>query len=102
MHEHTGKLHKKIVIVADAATAVHTLASGDLVPIQVDVADPQSAAELVGAVVAKYGRLDAMINYAEIVREFPFLETPVEEFDAIVALNLRGRFVMGQAASRAT
>lgn len=78
MHERTGKLHEKIVIAADAATAVQTLADGDLVPIQVDVADPQS-------VVARYGRLDAMIDCAEIVREFPFLETPVEEF------------VMGQA-----
>ena len=69
--------------------------------LRLDVADPQSCAAAVAVVVARHGRLDLMVNSAGIARDIPFLETPVEVFDQVIAVNLRGTFLIGQAAARA-
>jgi NAD(P)-dependent dehydrogenase (short-subunit alcohol dehydrogenase family) len=66
-----------------------------------DVADPESCNRAVAAVVARHGRLDILVNSAGIARDIPFLETPVETFDQVIAVNLRGTFLIGQAAARA-
>jgi NAD(P)-dependent dehydrogenase (short-subunit alcohol dehydrogenase family) len=69
-------------------------------PVPLDVGDAASVAECFAAVVARHGRMDILINSAGVGRDIPFLETPVEEFDRIVAVNLRGTFLVGQAAAR--
>lgn len=85
-----------IAIAADSAAgedAADTL--------RLDVADPSSCAAAVAAMLARHGRLDLMVNCAGIARDIPFLDTPVEVFDRVVAVNLRGTFLIGQAAARA-
>jgi len=42
-----------------------------------------------------------MINSAGIGSDIPFLQTSLETFDRIVAVNLRGTFIVGQAAALA-
>jgi NAD(P)-dependent dehydrogenase (short-subunit alcohol dehydrogenase family) len=42
-----------------------------------------------------------MVNSAGIGSDIPFLQTTLESFDRILAINLRGTFVVGQAAARA-
>ncbi len=69
--------------------------------LHLDVADPASCNRAVAAVVARHGRLDILVNSAGIARDIPFLETPVETFDQVIAVNLRGTFLIGQAAARA-
>jgi NAD(P)-dependent dehydrogenase (short-subunit alcohol dehydrogenase family) len=83
-----------IVIAADirAADAAETL--------RLDVASAESCAAAVATVIERHGRLDILVNSAGIARDMPFLETPVEVFDQIVAVNLRGTFLIGQAAAR--
>jgi NAD(P)-dependent dehydrogenase (short-subunit alcohol dehydrogenase family) len=66
-----------------------------------DVSDAQSVQRLVDAVLARFRRIDVLVNCAGIGANKPFLETPVELFDRIVAVNLRGTFLMSQAAARA-
>ena len=90
-----------IVIAADLATDATALGEGPLSPLQVDVADPTSVDAMVRAVVERHGRLDCLVNSAGIAAEIPFLETSLETFDRIVAVNLRGTFLVGQAAARA-
>ena len=68
---------------------------------RLDVADAASCAAVVAAVVGLHGRLDIMVNSAGIARDIPFLETPAEVFDRVIAVNLRGTFLIGQAAARA-
>ncbi|MCC6718832.1 MAG: SDR family oxidoreductase [Acetobacteraceae bacterium] len=68
--------------------------------LRLDVADPASCAAAVAVVVARHGGLDILVNSAGIARDIPFLDTPVEVFDRIVAINLRGTFLIGQAAAR--
>ena len=89
------------VIAADLATDATTLADGPIAPFRTDVADPASVAALVEAVLARHGRVDCLVNSAGIARDIPFLDTPLETFDRIIAINLRGTFITGQAVARA-
>jgi NAD(P)-dependent dehydrogenase (short-subunit alcohol dehydrogenase family) len=41
----------------------------------------------------RWGRLDALVNCAAIVRVGPFAEMPVEEWDAVLDVNLRGTYL---------
>jgi NAD(P)-dependent dehydrogenase (short-subunit alcohol dehydrogenase family) len=69
--------------------------------LHLDVADPASCARAIAETLARHGRLDLLVNSAGIARDIPFLETPVETFDQVIAVNLRGTFLIGQAAARA-
>jgi NAD(P)-dependent dehydrogenase (short-subunit alcohol dehydrogenase family) len=89
------------VIAADIMSDGRDLLDQELSPFHVDVSDPQSVAKLVDAVVQVHGRVDCLVNSAGIAKEIPFLDTPVETFDQIIAVNLRGTFVIGQAVARA-
>jgi 3-oxoacyl-[acyl-carrier protein] reductase len=88
-------------IDAAAAGATAAAAGGDSYPAQVDVADRASVERLVSGVVGRHGRLDAMCNIAGIITEAPVLELLEEEFDRMLAVNLKGVLFGCQAAGRA-
>ncbi len=62
------------------------LANGD------DVADWQGAERLVAAAIERFGRLDAVVNNAGIVRDRMFVSTSEAEWDAVIRVHLRGHF----------
>ena len=66
-----------------------------------DVSVEADAVRLVAEAVAALGGLDVLVNNAGILVEQPLLETTVETFDQIIAVNLRGVFLMGREAVRA-
>lgn len=70
-------------------------------PLRMDVQDPASVEHAVNEVKARHGRLDCIVNSAGIGSDVPFLQTKLETFDRILAVNLRGTFIVGQAAARA-
>ncbi|HKX09471.1 MAG TPA: glucose 1-dehydrogenase [Stellaceae bacterium] len=88
-------------IAADLACAEETLGVGAarLHRHKLDVTDPASIGRLAKAVLARFERIDVLVNCAGIGANKPFLETPVELFDRILAVNLRGTFLMSQAAA---
>ena len=65
-----------------------------------DVSDPASAAKLAADTVSRLGGLDIVVNNAGITRMGDFLETDIEDFDAVIDVNLRGVFAVSQAAAR--
>ena len=89
------------VIAADLSSSETKLGAGMLVPLHVDVHDPASVQHMVNEVTGRHGRLDCVVNSAGIGSDIPFLQTTLETFDRILAINLRGTFVVGQAAARA-
>lgn len=68
--------------------------------VQIDVAEEQSVRRAVDAVVARYGRLDAIVNAAGVIKRQPSLEMPPAEFERIVRVNLTGSFIVAQQAGR--
>lgn len=89
------------VIAADLSANTERLSGQDIDPVRTDVSDPEQVRDLVAQVMDRHGRLDCLVNSAGTGTERDFLDTPVELFDRIVAVNLRGTFVVGQACARA-
>lgn len=66
-----------------------------------DVTEEASVAAAVDRAVAEFGRLDCMFANAGIVGTVgPIDEIPVEEYDATMAINLRGVFLCMKHAAR--
>jgi NAD(P)-dependent dehydrogenase (short-subunit alcohol dehydrogenase family) len=89
------------VIAAAVSTKETELGPGPFSPLHVDVQDPASVEAMVRTVMARHGRLDCLVNSAGIGNYTPFLETSLETFDRVMSVNLRGTFIVGQAAARA-
>ena len=66
--------------------------------VRCDVADAADARAFVGQAGAFRGRLDYLVNNAAIDPAKPFEQVAVEEFDRVVAIDLRSQFVVTQAA----
>lgn len=65
-----------------------------------DVSRPADARHLVDEAVARFGRLDICVNNAAIARDALLLELSEEDFDAVLGVNVKGAFLVGQAAAR--
>jgi NAD(P)-dependent dehydrogenase (short-subunit alcohol dehydrogenase family) len=68
------------------------------VPCDVSLKTHVDAAVL--ATVAEFGRLDILVANAGIVHAAEFLDLREEDFDRVIAVNLKGVFLAGQAAAR--
>jgi glucose 1-dehydrogenase len=85
--------------VAETAGKIEAI-GGRYVTVAADVSIPDEVQNLIAGAVRAFGRLDIFINNAGVEKKFPFVDFPVEEFDRIVAANLRGPFLCAQAAAR--
>lgn len=65
-----------------------------------DLTDPAQADHAVDAAVARFGRLDALVNMASIYRKTPFDQLTPADFDAMVAANLAAPYHAALAAAR--
>ena len=65
-----------------------------------DVADVAVTRGLVERAVAAFGRLDVAVANAGITLHCDFLDYRPEDFDRLLAVNLRGSFFLAQAAAR--
>jgi NAD(P)-dependent dehydrogenase (short-subunit alcohol dehydrogenase family) len=68
--------------------------------VQLNVADEASVKDAVEHVRKKFGRIDAVVNAAGVIKRQPSLEMPVAEFRRIVDVNLVGNFIVAQAVGR--
>ncbi len=69
-----------------------TAAGGEAVTSGANVADWEQAAGLIQTAVDSFGGLDVLVNNAGIVRDRMFVNTSEEEFDAVIAVHLKGHF----------
>jgi 2-deoxy-D-gluconate 3-dehydrogenase len=65
-----------------------------------DLADRATPAALVDATMQAFGRIDLLVNNAGLIRRGPALETPAEEWDTVIEVNLSAVFRLCQAAGR--
>ena len=65
-----------------------------------DVGDEAFCERLIGEAVARYGRLDGLVNNAGYFPVVPFDETDAGTFDQVYAVNARGAFMCSKYAVR--
>jgi pteridine reductase len=67
--------------------------------LQADLADSARLPGLVDAAVARFGRLDALVNNASMFHPTPLGEITVAQCDALFAVNARAPLLLAQAAA---
>jgi 3-oxoacyl-[acyl-carrier protein] reductase len=65
----------------------------------VDVTQRAQVDAMVAAVLAKYGRIDVLVNNAGITKDARLVKMTLEQFDAVIDVNLRGVFHCAQAVA---
>jgi NAD(P)-dependent dehydrogenase (short-subunit alcohol dehydrogenase family) len=86
------------IVASDRSDAVHERAGDDVATIVGDVSDEQLATDTVGLAVERFGRLDILVNNAGRTLNKLVIDTSVEEFDEILAINARGNFLHAREA----
>ena len=72
-------------------TVREILSSGrEAVGFNVDVTDKESIARMVAGVMAKWGRIDTLVNNAGIVQDAQFKKMTDEQFERVIDVNLKG------------
>ena len=93
------------VIVADVLDAEAAAVAGGLganaLAAHLDVTDPASWKAVVASAIEHFGRLDTLVNNAGIVRVGPIESMKVEDFRAVLEVNLVGTFLGIQAVAPA-
>jgi NAD(P)-dependent dehydrogenase (short-subunit alcohol dehydrogenase family) len=65
-----------------------------------DVGDKAQVDALVAQTMTAFGRIDVLVNNAGIFRAADFLDVTEADFDAVLRINLKGSFLVGQAVAR--
>lgn len=90
-----------MVIAADinleAAEATAQASPEHIVPLLVDVTDEASVQELADTALSRFGKIDILVNNAGIGTTKDLLETPLEEWERVFAVNVRGVFLCTRA-----
>jgi NAD(P)-dependent dehydrogenase (short-subunit alcohol dehydrogenase family) len=84
----------------DVADAIRALGRRAL-PMQMDVARPPEISAAVAQAVGHFGHIDILVNNAGIGPPNPAEAVTEADFDATVAINLKGTFFVSQAVGRA-
>ena len=93
------------VVVADIVDPKPTVkaieASGAQgLAVECDVANEDDTQRLATATLERFGRIDVLVNNAALygtLKRRPLMEIPVEEWDRVMAINLRGLFLCARA-----
>jgi NAD(P)-dependent dehydrogenase (short-subunit alcohol dehydrogenase family) len=101
--EHGARVAVADVLPAQAqavAEGINAARKGHAIALHLDVTDPQSVQQAVDATVAQFGRIDILVNNAGILRPHLIVDFPLEDWDLIFRVNVRGTFLCAQAAAR--
>jgi glucose 1-dehydrogenase len=73
---------------------------GRAIAVEADVSQQDQVRNLVAQTVQAFGRLDIMVNNAGIEKDMPFVDTPLEVWNKIIAVDLTGAFLCSQEAAK--
>ena len=84
----------------DTLVAAIKAKGGEAIAVAMDVADKASTIAAFDAAEAAFGPVDSVIANAGMGSETPFLEHSADEFDQLMAVNLRGVFLTVQEGAK--
>jgi NAD(P)-dependent dehydrogenase (short-subunit alcohol dehydrogenase family) len=84
---------------ADEVVAEIRAAGGEAVAERASASDYSAIEQVVATTVERFGRLDAVVNNAGILRDRMLTGMTEEDFDAVIAVHLKGTFVVSKHAS---
>src|SRR4051794_13540030 len=93
------------VVVNDVGDAAHEVvaeivaAGGSAIAALGDVSDWDAAASLVHRAIGEYGDLNVLVNNAGILRDRMIFSITAQEWDAVIAVHLRGHAATCRAAT---
>ncbi|MFC4863113.1 SDR family NAD(P)-dependent oxidoreductase [Pseudomonas sp. MAHUQ-62] len=70
----------------------------DILTVAGDIADPATAERVIGEGIARFGRIDTLVNNAGIFVAKPFTDYSREDYAAVLGVNLGGFFYISQLA----
>ncbi|MDP2006936.1 MAG: SDR family NAD(P)-dependent oxidoreductase [Rubrivivax sp.] len=73
---------------------------GQALYLHCNVADKAEVDAALAATLARFAHVDGLVNNAGIFKAAPFLEISEADWDAVIAVNLKGSFLVGQAVAR--
>ncbi len=73
---------------------------GQAIAVEADVSNSNQVSKMVREATSRFGRVDVLVNNAGIEIQSPFLEKPEEEWDRVIATDLKGPFLCSQAVAR--
>lgn len=96
-----GRGHRVALLDIDGETLERAVARLDrpeaVLGVHCDVSDPAQVQAAAQAVLARFGRVDALVNNAGVAVFKPILETSFQEWRTVMATNLDGAFLCTQA-----
>jgi NAD(P)-dependent dehydrogenase (short-subunit alcohol dehydrogenase family) len=84
---------------ADEVVAEIKAAGGEAAASTDSVSTWPSAQKIIQAALDHFGRVDAVVNNAGILRDTIFHKLPPEDFDLVIDVNLKGPFYVSRAAA---
>jgi citronellol/citronellal dehydrogenase len=93
----TGTPHPKLPGTIHTAAAEIEAAGGKALPLIVDIRFEDQVYHAVEQAVARFGRIDILVNNASAIGLTGTLETPMKRFDLMMGVNVRGTFLCSQA-----
>lgn len=84
--------------VVATARSIQPTDDSNLAAVQGDIADPQTARRVVAEALARFGRIDTLVNNAGVFVAKPFTHYTAEDYASVMGVNVAGFFHITQLA----
>lgn len=85
---------------AETARSIASDTGAATLSVRADASDPEDCADLLAACTDRFGGCDILLNNAGIIVPGSILDATIEDFDRVLAVNLRGPFLLSRLVAR--
>ena len=82
------------------AGGINASGNSKAIAIHLDVTNPESVQKAVDDLVSEFGRIDVLVNNAGVHRPHYIVDFPLNDWELVYSVNVRGTFLCTQAAAR--